>query len=544
VAIDRNRSTAGRREQRSSARLKPSNVAALLLPQLYCFCLPTFYRISFKHRLLSIMSSDSVPNLRSTSTLSDNTVVAGDPEGLETLGDFLIKAGFSPPPKNAKAAAKAGEEYMHTIMAQVNDLLAPINKGWQDLEYPHGKAKMSFLVSRGQQNLLREKKYKGQPASHHIAQDLWSAVVIEECFAYKRVDSLLKKGGDERISLAEGHEREEGEDYFASFLANHGADWSDSEKSPTLFNHADAFFCMKPLLRTQEDSSTVCAWIAVANAIFYNMCLQTGTIHEEAVEIYALNLNRTMRNYCSNEELFEIIFMGGGSHPILLLRTFLSPFNPQVQFDEFTERVCIKPNDDTNNAEFMHQKIRRALRDKGALIIEQFKVFPELAGDAVRFDGKYDDKQPFDDSRNVNHAVLVVGVRLTGSDDDMDGLEFLIQNSWKSKMFFTVGYDLLKSMGVKTLLSVVDDLKFNVSSHDSFEYATRMIESGSPRRPTDLQLESIPFLLDVKLKGWGDSAARASDESAVRVPSHYETDPDHYYHRFSDWKDTDVLQSM
>jgi hypothetical protein len=491
---------------------------------------------------------DGVPTLLpllsgSLSTLSDsnnsgslaatpvvNRVLQTPGEGLDTLEDFFKSLRLSPP-------SKSSQVYMSEIMNRVNALLAPIHKGWENLDSTQ-QAKMSFLVLRNQPCLLEVTKYKGVEVvgtSNVIAQELWDVVATKTTSSFKRVDALVQRGGDNR------HDEEEGEDCFASFLNNpETAVWSDNEQSRTLFNRTDGYHRqMKPLFRFQEDSSTVCAWVAVANAIYYSRCLHTGTRAEEAVEQYALNINRFMRNHCSDEELFGIIFMGQGSFPVDLLLKLLQPFNTNVRSLDFAVTVDIKPEDGEDEATsvaLVYLTVKKALRTKGALIVEEFKIFDAFRGNMLRFDGRcYDDKT----KSNETHAVLVVGVRLTDSIENMGGIEFLIQNSWERKPFFTVGYDLLRSMEVTTFRAVKKGLNFSVASHDSFEHATRKIQSGSPYHAGrfDEQLENEQLQNCRNKESWwslDNSTTGGSDDSTPR--SHYETDPGYYYHDVSDFK--------
>jgi hypothetical protein len=101
--------------------------------------------------------------------------------------------------------------------------------------------------------------------------------------------------------------------------------------------------------------------------------------------------------------------------------------------------------------------------------------------DQLIFHGDWNEKSHFPTGTvpNVNHALLVVGARLTGS-DKMGGIKLLVQNLSQKKPFVTIGYDLLLSMGVYQLLDVQPGLNFS-TDNNSVDHAGGMIQSGSPR---------------------------------------------------------------
>ena len=116
---------------------------------------------------------------------------------------------------------------------------------------------------------------------------------------------------------------------------------------------------------------------------------------------------------------------------------------------------------------------------------------------------------PTDTVPNVNHALLVVGARLTGS-NKMGGIELLVQNSSEKKPFVTIGYDLLLSTGVDRLIYVQPNLNF-CTDNNSVDHAGGMIQSGRPR--------SLAF-------SWGldkpvETSVSEEDGAARTMPSYW-----------------------
>jgi hypothetical protein len=454
---------------------------------------------------LSNTSKDS-PELQELGSQSNSFPSKPQATASMNLEEFFTRAGLSPP-------TAASDIMMSDVQTAVDMLLCPISKYWSDLD-DFQKAKMSFLVLRGQPRLLIQEQGKvlqeQGKALRNVARYLWDAVMNTNGLSFKRLEGFVQKGGDKKhLSLATADlDGKTISDYFGHFLEQH-PEWSDPEaEAHTIFNHPDEFSRVKPLLLFQEGTSTVCFIASVANALFYSQCLHTGTAHEESVEHYALNFNRFMRNNCSNEELFGIIFMGKGGDPKKTLVNLLASFNKDVSAFDLIKKIDIEygPEDGKAYIQFAYWKIKEMIRRYGALIVERFKIFPEFCENSaqLRFHGNYDDKEHYEESQcNIYHAVLVVGVRLNESKDGTEGLEFLVQNSWESKPFVIVGFDLLKSMGVDELVAVEEGLGFS-SESNSFDNATQVIESGSPIHSEvhskvllrDLELDGVVWRLD------------------------------------------------
>jgi hypothetical protein len=468
-------------------------------------------------------SSDSA-SLPATPVAKQPVWLPDTPPVARTLEQLLILNGLSPP-------ADASNVDMSKVEKDVDRLLRPIRQRWSGLDF-HQQAKMSFLILCGQARLL-EQKHK-QPFL--VAQELWNAVSNQDCFSFKRVDALVKKGGDYALAASAVAHQQEEKNHFDSFLERQ-EHWKDHEDSPTIFNHPDR--PLIPFHRFQEKTSTVCSWVAAANELFYSRCYQTGEDHHQAVRNYALNVNRFMRNRCTEEDLFGIIFDEKfGCCPIKIMRRLLAPFNTNVpSAEELTQTISIEPYSDeldTEHSGLIYKIIKSTLRGTGPLLIDKFKVFPDLSTDQLCFHGRYDDKEKYDETQhNVFHTVLVVGVRKTVN--TMGGIELLIQNSWEIKPFFSVGYDLLLSMGIKRLYAVSKGVQFSTQGNADFDPTAHTIMSGSPSHLAERLEEDGPEVWQID----SSTTVGSSDDYSSAGALHYEKNPGYYYGRpageVADW---------
>jgi hypothetical protein len=173
-----------------------------------------------------------------------------------------------------------------------------------------------------------------------------------------------------------------------------------------------------------------------------------------------------MRNNALDEEIFGNIFLGAGGQPDKTLERLLGPWNDgksSLYLLTFIDFLGLSVN-----TAFETMKAR--IRNNNALVIEHFKVYPEFAADdsdQLTFHGDWNEKfhYPTDTVPNVNHALLVVGARLTGS-NKMGGIELLVQNLSEKKPFVTIGYDLLLSAGVDRLIAVKPGLNFSTETNN------------------------------------------------------------------------------
>jgi hypothetical protein len=381
------------------------------------------------------------------------------------MAEFLTQLNYSPP-------RKAVNVLMGNVKAETNTLLQPLGKHWDDLD-DHQQVKMSFLLLRNCQHLLLRshpavvKVGCDSEAGKGLVADIIEKALTENETYGKKLTAFVRKGGDRskgESSPGSAHVRDHYEEFLRRF-----PQWRDHEKAPSIFNDPDDFRRVQPLLRFQETDSTLCYLVSVSNAIFYNMGLNTGTEHDVAVQICALNIGRFMRHEFSDEEVFEYIFAAMGGYPDDTFERLLQVHNPGMRRSDLIRTIPI----DLSEGQSLKTMITKALGRFGALVIEKFKLFNAYQqSQNLIFKGDWNavPKDPRDD---VPHAVLVTGVNLT---DDGE-VEYEVQDSWEERPFFIVGHDFLLSMGVKQFLAVEEGLKFS-SDSNNFPNSPHELRSG------------------------------------------------------------------
>jgi len=214
------------------------------------------------------------------------------------------------------------------------------------------------------------------------------------------------------------------------------------------------------------------------------MSLCSLSERNETIQDYALNCSRFMRNRFTDDEIFDNIFRAEGGHPDVMLRRLLEPCNPGkdlLKTIELREYFSVST---------VFEILKSELEDRGALIIERFLVFPEFCDStAIQFDGDFKSKAKYAPEKNVCRALLVVGVALTPSENEMGGLALLVQNTWEKKPFVVIGLDLLRSMNINQLLGINPGLSFEPSPHVLPE-GTHVTQSGAPPQNASLILAS------------------------------------------------------
>jgi hypothetical protein len=253
----------------------------------------------------------------------------------------------------------------------------------------------------------------------------------------------------------------------------------DYTKAPTLFNQPNPV--PQPLVWVRECSSTVCCIVSGALAIGYNQCLENKTTEcdfPDTVSRSALNVSRFMRDYFTAEEVFAVVFQNMGGSPKATIERLLAHSNGRDQTHIFEVNLFLN-----GGVDFVFAIVKNNLKEHGALVIEAFKVFPAFSDDSnqLLFHGEWDQVQPNVDQPHSLHALLKIGVARTINVGEMGGLVFLVQNSYAKKPFVMRGLDLLRSMGIKSVLAIKRGLKFDVGPYNHGTIDPIMITSGSPR---------------------------------------------------------------
>jgi hypothetical protein len=395
------------------------------------------------------MSSDIPPHhLAATSTnkstssseqTSNAQTLEEKANNAKTLEEFYAVLFFSSP-------TNANEILMSDIRKAANLHLPLIGKTWIALD-EYKQAKIAFLLLRNQPSLL-------QKVGFSVAEGLWKALDVNTPSG-QRLEAFVRKGGDCSFATATA----DIPDFFGSFLVQFPK-WNNPENAPTIFNQQQ-FRCEKPVFRFQEETSSVCSMVSIMNLINYSMCRQPDTKDTEGVDRNALNVGQFMRNKFSDQEIFDNIYLGVGSHPDRILERLLRQFNVgKSSRDLLTDIIHL--GGEVSDFEV----IKAGIRKYGALLIERFKVWPDFVADSDQFvfGGDWNEREHFPTSKlhqdRVNHSFIVVGASLTGS-EEMGGIELLVQTSFEKKTFVIIGYDLLLSMGVNQLLAIRPGLNFS-----------------------------------------------------------------------------------
>jgi hypothetical protein len=368
-------------------------------------------------------SSEQASNAQTLDEKADNA---------KTLEEFYSVLGFSPPPN-------ANEILMSDIRNAANSHMPLIGYTWNALD-EYRQAKLSFLLLRNQPSLL-------QKVGFSVAEGLWKALDVNTPCG-RRLEAFVRKGGDRPFAAAAVDIPE----FFGSFLVQFPK-WNNPENAPTIFNQHQ-LCCEKTVFDFQAETSSVCSLVSITNLIHYSMSLQPGTKDAEAVDCNTLNVGQFMRDKFSDQEIFDNIYLGIGSHPDKTLERLLREFNASKSSRDLLTDIIHLGSDVS-----VFEVIKASIRKYGALVIERFKVWPDFVADSDKFvfGGDWNEKEHVPISKlrqdRVNRAFLVVGASLTGS-EEMGGIELLVQTSFEKKPFVIVGYDLLLSMGVNQLLTI------------------------------------------------------------------------------------------
>jgi len=390
------------------------------------------------------------------------------PDDTMQIDDFFSRQRYSPPPNPQSKTVGDVKAFAISIDIHFDDL------------NPTQQIKLSFLVLRHQHDWMR--KYSLPPPSSSEQQKMANVKFLTEKaldannHPYgKKLNAYVVRvgGGDLTIEASAGHD-----DVFEQFLQQFSV-WRTQATSTTIVNqqtHAvDAF------VRYQDtDSSMVCYIVAAANAAFYSKYWIIRSVNQaHAVKHYALNVSRFMRNRFTEEEIYKNIFVGeGDGSPEKMLRRILKPSNPNPEKDLVNSILF---EDDPGSVFYL---TRAALNKQGALILEDFQLFTDFkkSNRIVSFSGLFSSKSPVLNIQNriMGHTMLIVGVRRTNSSAASGGVEFLVQNTWQSKPFVVIGWDLLQSMGIQRFLAVPPDLNFHVTTYNISPTTVATMSGASP----------------------------------------------------------------
>jgi hypothetical protein len=262
--------------------------------------------------------------------------------------------------------------------------------------------------------------------------------------------------------------------------------FNNSEIFCTIFNLYEENR-VTPLMWFQDDYSTVGYLVVTALAIFYGQHMDNNHA------VGTLNISRLMRNYFSEEEIYDNVFLLQGGDPMHMLQQILKEQNAEQQF-EIATRFSLRLD---MPAEKVYDHVRRLFLDYGPLIIDNWKNFADMEkeDDQVVFHGNW--SKYLNVAEHVPHALLIVGVGLVKNIRDFDehvkvdanfmgGVAFLLQNSCNAKPFVIVGLDFLQSMGVDKVVLLSRGLKLEVdlvTPGNKPNGKVDQVECGCPETP-------------------------------------------------------------
>ena len=324
------------------------------------------------------------------------------------------------------------------------------------------KAKLSYIVMKGHLDFLNR-----EHPNREVMKRMIHKALDDTTDTGRRLVGVLQEAGDVVLSTEELEGRP-----FKSLQLEHFLEkvpeWKDYDKAPTIFNHD--IYGVRPVLRIQEAWSPICYILTSVNQIHYSKTIREkkaaavrNTDYDEigTREKFSLNVLRYIRNFYSEEDSYNHIFVADGGYATVtidaLIKTLLSNVPADAGVTRSYDLAAKRPEAITN----MVACVSDVIFDCGAGIIESFQVFHDfLHSGEVTFTGNYAEKQKLDPKKypNINHVVLVTGARSTGAGGLGGGAMFQIQNTWPHQAFAEVGLDLLQSMGAIQLYFIREDV--------------------------------------------------------------------------------------
>jgi hypothetical protein len=253
--------------------------------------------------------------------------------------------------------------------------------------------------------------------------------------------------------------------------------WNDPITCPTLFNikYNGGQDYVKPLLRYQENQSSVCYLVAGVNAIYYNQVVQHPTYQQYmGANVYVVNVSRYMRYEFTNEETFKYIYNNAGGYTLDSVAKMLARCNNSQEVNR-SNAFYIVNNFDFIDPHHMFEEIERALKTCGPLIVAEFRVFKSYV-DTHKMEFSLKDYEPLE----ILHSVLIVGVQETTT-PGFGGLKLLIQDSLAARPFFTIGLSVLRSMDQNHFYAIRPGYNFTSGVNNIQEETPSLAyESGGP----------------------------------------------------------------
>ena len=253
--------------------------------------------------------------------------------------------------------------------------------------------------------------------------------------AYKRIMAFVRKGGDTYVAGACRIVNEQFAPICQEFEENSGI---------TIFTRRKD---MKPFLRFQRENSFICSFTACYTLLHYH------TYNNENQLALKTNLSRYIRNEIDGTKIANLTLTtekGAFLHEILdgVLTSFGDDGRACYTFELFK-----------NNIDLNYRILRELLEDGRpfALTMEVFPGFnycktKRFAGEISDYYKRAPEPRPTNPKDRSYHAVVCIGIK------PRDGITppmLLLQDSSKNRPTFSLGLDLLMSMGEETSLICV-----------------------------------------------------------------------------------------
>jgi len=392
-------------------------------------------------------------------TPATNRSIISTGDGHQQWQDFYSRVNQAPP----KATRTA--DYDQTVrkvdqLLRLSDSDKFKDKSFDDLNDDQ-QAVMVFMV-------VKEMHECFGPSQHMAAKALIKA--LDEESTHKRMMSYVRLGGDRKVPVGYLMEKR-----YASYLDKR-PEWKAETATAILKKHPE----MTPFIHLQHEESYLCTYTACSAALYY-CSYNNGKNTNDDGSIAAINMNvsRYIRDEVSGSEIanFTLTDMKGAYLKKVLLG-LVKNFGTDDCQD--VEKVATWGDDEATN----YGQLKMYL-DDGRPIVFAIETAPAFSNYKIlQYSGRLSDyldmsvrpQKPKD--RNY-HAVLCIGIKpRNGNIPPM----LLVQDSCPSRPFFSIGLDLLMSMGMDDLqfYTVPKKWRFNEKMDYVMKPETRSLICGSP----------------------------------------------------------------
>ena len=433
-----------------------------------------------------------------------------------SFADLFLRAEYSPPAFSNRCPLQDVIEKANSILLRCSDNPA-VPKLWEDLDEIH-QVGLAFLIYKKQHELVLE-QLNGDQAK--AACQIMEKVLGLTNGSHSTLKSFIHQGGDN------SHDGDgEHSNGWESYLDKH-PEWRDNETAFTIFTHpgSNGHLVESPFVRDQDIASLVCYIISAAQVLLYYMILKTGSSLSDGIKSWGINVGRFMRNNLSNKQIFRTIFFQDGGYPDFILETLLE--HVQTPHPDDHAKKTRKASIDYDSSKLVYEVVLHELKKRGPLLVKGLKSFPGYIDTSItEHSGDLKELGGHTTGHPVLHACVVTGVVLTGSDDVMGGVKFLMQDSLPGRPFVGIGLDLLRSMGIDDFEAIENDVYFpGTTDMHKLDNVPIHTSSGSPHSSkfpsTVFESESNGVSIEECLTESQDSGMKMSSTQAAATKLDY-----------------------